>query len=138
MWHSSYLTIQLTSISASNTWDFQISTSWPTFHIVSLSNFSNCSGEAWIVETHYGVICILWGLMTLNIISVLFGHLNRDVFKSVTVLIISFVFFLIFKFIFIHLSFFCYLGSHPWHMEFPRLWVELELQLPAYAAATAK
>ena len=32
---------------------------------------------------------------------------------------------------------FCFLGLHPWHMEVPRLGVESELQLPAYAAATA-
>ena len=29
------------------------------------------------------------------------------------------------------------LGPHPWHMEVPRLGVESELQLPAYATATA-
>ena len=31
----------------------------------------------------------------------------------------------------------CFLGSNLWHMEFPRLGVEFEQQLPAYAAATA-
>ena len=31
----------------------------------------------------------------------------------------------------------CFLGPHPWHMEFLRLGVQLELQLPAYATATA-
>ena len=31
---------------------------------------------------------------------------------------------------------FCFLGPHPQHMDFPRLGVELELQLPAYATAT--
>ena len=34
--------------------------------------------------------------------------------------------------------FFCFLGLHLWHMEVPRLGVELELQLPAYSTATAK
>ena len=34
------------------------------------------------------------------------------------------------------ISFF-FLGRHPWRMEVPRLGVELELQLPAYATATA-
>ena len=29
-----------------------------------------------------------------------------------------------------------FLGLHPWHRELPRLGVELELQLPAYATAT--
>ena len=29
-------------------------------------------------------------------------------------------------------SFFVFLGLHPWHMEVPRLGVEMELQLPAY------
>ena len=29
------------------------------------------------------------------------------------------------------------LGPHPWHMEVPKLGVESELQLPAYATATA-
>ena len=33
--------------------------------------------------------------------------------------------------------FFFFLGSYAWHMEVPRLGVELELQLPAYATATA-
>ena len=33
--------------------------------------------------------------------------------------------------------FFCFLGPHPWHMEVPRLGVELELQLLAFATATA-
>ena len=32
---------------------------------------------------------------------------------------------------------FCFLGMPLWHMEVPRLGVELELQLPAYATATA-
>ena len=32
---------------------------------------------------------------------------------------------------------FCFLGMHLWHMEVPRLGVELELQLLAYATATA-
>ena len=31
----------------------------------------------------------------------------------------------------------CFLGSHMQHMEVPRLGVESELQLPAYATATA-
>ena len=33
--------------------------------------------------------------------------------------------------------FFVSLGPHAWHMEFPRLEVELELQLSAYTTATA-
>ena len=33
---------------------------------------------------------------------------------------------------------FCFLGLHPQHMEVPRLGVESELQLLAYATATAK
>jgi len=32
---------------------------------------------------------------------------------------------------------FCFLGLYLWHMEVPRLGVKSELQLPAYAAATA-
>ena len=32
---------------------------------------------------------------------------------------------------------YCFLGPHPWHMEVPRLGVELELQLLAYTTATA-
>ena len=35
--------------------------------------------------------------------------------------------------IFIYL---CFLGPHLWHMKVPRLGVESELQLPAYATAT--
>ena len=34
-------------------------------------------------------------------------------------------------------GFFCFLGLHLCHMEVPRLGVQLELQLPAYARATA-
>ena len=33
--------------------------------------------------------------------------------------------------------FFFFYWPHPWHMEVPRLGVELELQLPTYATATA-
>ena len=35
------------------------------------------------------------------------------------------------------LFYFCFLGPHPGHMEFPRLGVESELQLQAYTTATA-
>ena len=37
----------------------------------------------------------------------------------------------------IFFSFFFFLGPHPWHMEGPRLGVQSELQLLAYARATA-
>ena len=37
----------------------------------------------------------------------------------------------VFVFVFVCLP--CFLGSHLWHMEVPRLRVELELQLLAYA-----
>ena len=30
----------------------------------------------------------------------------------------------------------CFSGMHPWHMEFPRLGVESEVQLPAYTTTT--
>ena len=33
--------------------------------------------------------------------------------------------------------FFCFLGKYPRHMEVPRLEVQSELELPAYATATA-
>ena len=33
--------------------------------------------------------------------------------------------------------FFCFLGLHLWHMEVPRLGIKLDLQLLAYATATA-
>ena len=40
-----------------------------------------------------------------------------------------------------HPTFFCFvlffLGLNLWHMEVPRLVVELELQLPVYTTATA-
>ena len=36
------------------------------------------------------------------------------------------------------LLFLVFLVLHPWHMEVPRLGVELELQLLAYTTATAK
>jgi len=38
---------------------------------------------------------------------------------------------------YVFLNFFVILGPHPWHMEVPRLGVELDLQLPSYAIATA-
>ena len=40
-------------------------------------------------------------------------------------------------FFFFFFFFFGFLGPHPWHMEIPRLGVELELQPPAYTIATA-
>ena len=33
--------------------------------------------------------------------------------------------------------FFVFLGPHPWHMAVPRLGIQSDLQLPAYARATA-
>ena len=39
--------------------------------------------------------------------------------------------------LFMYLFFFSFLGQHLWHKEFPRLGVELEMKLPAYATATA-
>ena len=35
------------------------------------------------------------------------------------------------------INFFVFLGPHPWYMEVPKLGVESELQLPAYATAIA-
>ena len=40
-------------------------------------------------------------------------------------------------FCFVLFLFFVFLGLHPWHMEVPSLGVKSELQLPAYATATA-
>ena len=40
-------------------------------------------------------------------------------------------------YLFIYLFIYCFLGLHTWHMKVPRLGVESELQLPAYATATA-
>ena len=40
-------------------------------------------------------------------------------------------------YLFIYLFIFCFLGPHKRHMEIPGLGVQLELQLPAYATATA-
>ena len=34
--------------------------------------------------------------------------------------------------------FLVFLGLHPWHIEVPRLGIELELQLPDYTTVTAK
>ena len=45
-----------------------------------------------------------------------------------------FVFVLVFWFFF---SFFVFLGLHQWHMETPKLGVNLEMQLLAHATATA-
>ena len=39
--------------------------------------------------------------------------------------------------VFLFLNFFYFLGPHPWHVDVPKLGVESELQLPAYATATA-
>ena len=38
---------------------------------------------------------------------------------------------------FLFVFLFCFLGLHLWHMEVPRLGTESELQLQAYATATA-
>ena len=46
---------------------------------------------------------------------------------------LNYLFFLFWGFF----GFFAFLGPHPRHMEFPRLGVELQLQLPAYTTATA-
>ena len=43
----------------------------------------------------------------------------------------------IYLYIYIFFVFLSFLGPHLWHMEFPRLGVKLELQLPAYTTATA-
>ena len=44
----------------------------------------------------------------------------------------------IWSWLFVLFCFVClFLGPHLWHMEFPRLGVELELQLLSYATATA-
>ena len=39
--------------------------------------------------------------------------------------------------LFYFLFYFVFLGLYPWHMEVPRLGVELELQVPDYASVTA-
>ena len=43
----------------------------------------------------------------------------------------------IFCFVFVFAFFLCFLGPHLWHMEVPRLGVQLELQLLTYTTATA-
>ena len=40
-------------------------------------------------------------------------------------------------FLFLCLFVFVFLGLHPWHVDAPKLGVELELQLPAYTTVTA-
>ena len=50
--------------------------------------------------------------------------------------IICIIFILFITFILFFLSF-VFLGPYPWHMEVPRLWIELELQLLAYTTATS-
>ena len=50
---------------------------------------------------------------------------TADAAVNKTYLVLSFFFFLFF-----------FLGLHPRHMEVPRLGIESELQLPAYATAT--
>ena len=55
-------------------------------------------------------------------------------FKQFWHVVFSFVFS---GFFFCCLFVFCFLGPHSWHMEVPRLGVELELQLLASATATA-
>ena len=60
-------------------------------------------------------------------------YVKMEAFDSVDLgkpLISFYPFFLFFLFV-------CFLGPSLWHMEVPRLGVELELQLPAYATTTA-
>ena len=45
--------------------------------------------------------------------------------------------FLLLLLLLLFVCFVFFLGPHPWHMEVPRLGVKSELQLPAYATATA-
>ena len=62
--------------------------------------------------------------------------------KNIEKLFFSNNFAYIFVFLFVNLTtdfffFFSFLQPHPWHMEGPRLGVELVLQLQAYATAMA-
>ena len=52
--------------------------------------------------------------------------LNRKINNFIIIIIIIIFFF-----------FFCFLGLHSWHMDVPKLGVELELQLLAYTTAMA-
>ena len=49
----------------------------------------------------------------------------------------NFVLFFVFWVFFLFVCLFCFLGPHPQYMEIPRLEIQWELQLPAYATATA-
>ena len=59
----------------------------------------------------------------------------KEFFKSQPHLFLEVILHCSFSFSFLFLFFF--LGPHLWHMKVPRLGDELELQLPAYAVATA-
>ena len=57
--------------------------------------------------------------------------------KTCTQIFISNSIFSLFLFVFFVCLFVGFLGPCPQHMEVPRLWVKLELQLPAYTSARA-
>ena len=67
----------------------------------------------------------------------IFSILNDSVYwvKGLVFLFLFFIFYFIY--LFIYLFMYCFLGPHPQHVEVPRLGVQLELQLLAYATATA-
>ena len=51
--------------------------------------------------------------------------------------VISFYACILFFLVLVNFFSFFFVGPHPWHMEVSRLGVELELQLPSFAPATA-
>ena len=57
-------------------------------------------------------------------------YFNHSSSESIIQFIYLFIYLILFYFI-------CFLGLHPWHMELPRLGVQLELQLPACTTAIA-
>ena len=69
------------------------------------------------------------GLLETGFVVSFFQLLHKNCLVAVLTLL-KFFFFFFFLTV-------CFLGPHLWHMEVPRLGVELELQLPVKATATA-
>ena len=81
-------------------------------------------------DTHHWALI---GTVPWNSILILVSYVSKTLF----------IYYLIYLkpwgcFICLLLLFFCFLGPQAWYMEVPRLGVELELQLPVYAIATAR
>ena len=81
-------------------------------------------------------ICLLWHQYQ-TIFSCYDFTLYFDFLVVISIFIIHHLLLTLFFYFYLFIYLFCFLGPHLQHMEIPRPGVKLELQLPAYAIATA-